>query len=105
MLFLDIAFGSKVQNRTYPSKIFRRFFGLFWPLFDFKLWGLYTCRYCPQRFESKIGSKEPKNRLKLFTRIGSYARNPFESLRTAKPKVQVNKCSRDCCLRIFHELS
>jgi len=60
------------EIRTYTNKIFRRVFGLFWPLFDFKFGGLYTgVDIAPQRFESKIGSKEPKNRLKLFTGISS----------------------------------
>jgi len=27
------------RMRTYPTNIFRRVFGLFWPLFDFKTWG------------------------------------------------------------------
>ena len=34
--------------------------------FWIQIWGaIYPCRYCPPRFEPKIGSKEPKNRLKL----------------------------------------
>jgi hypothetical protein len=28
------------EQGTYPSKIFRRFLGLFWPLFDFKVLGV-----------------------------------------------------------------
>src|SRR3989338_873445 len=59
--------------RTYPNKIFRRVFGLFWLLFDFKFGGQYTLSILPPKFKSKIGSKEPKNRLKLFIRIGSIA--------------------------------
>jgi hypothetical protein len=58
--------------RTYLNKIFRRVFGLFWPLFDSRLGGQYRSSiYAPQALKSKIGSKEPKNRLKLFIEIGS----------------------------------
>ncbi|MBS3905323.1 MAG: hypothetical protein KGZ39_08365, partial [Simkania sp.] len=42
----------------------RRFCGLFWPLFDSKIGGLYTfVDIAPQSFGSKIDSKEPQNRL------------------------------------------
>ena len=44
---------------------FRQVFGLFWLLFDFKDWGAYTKVMLPTNFESKIGSKEPKNRQKV----------------------------------------
>ncbi|MDE3046450.1 MAG: hypothetical protein KGJ02_07390, partial [Verrucomicrobiota bacterium] len=50
---------------------FRRFFGLFWPIFDSKMGGHIDTGILPPIFESKIGSKEPENRLKLFIRIGS----------------------------------
>jgi hypothetical protein len=32
----------RINIGTYPNKIFRRVFGLFWPIFDFKLGELYT---------------------------------------------------------------
>jgi 23S rRNA (uracil1939-C5)-methyltransferase len=67
------------MHRTYPTHIFRRVFGLFWPLFDFKAWGaIYRRRYCPPSLESKIGSKEPKNRLKLISGIGSKPKETLE---------------------------
>jgi len=56
---------------TYPAKIFRRFLGLFWPIFDFFCGdSIRSLIQSPQK-KSKIGSKEPKNRLKLFIGIGS----------------------------------
>ncbi len=58
---------SRFQLRTYPSKIFRRFSGLFWPLFNPNSGGYINIRILPPKF----GSKEPKNRLKLFTGISS----------------------------------
>ncbi len=47
---------------------FRDYFGRF----SIQIAGVIsTFRILPPRFESKIGSKEPKNRLKLFTEVGS----------------------------------
>ena len=57
--------------RTYPNKIFRRFSGLFWPIFDPILGGNIDKSILPPKNGSKIGSKEPENRLKLFIGIGS----------------------------------
>src|SRR5271154_2067363 len=53
--------------RTYPNKIFRRFSGLFWPIFDSFIGGHIRSLILPPKKESKIGSKEPENRLKLFS--------------------------------------
>ena len=62
------------MRRTYPNKIFRRFFGLFWPIFDSNLGVNIGISILTPKFESKIGSKEPENRQKLFIRIGSIHR-------------------------------
>ena len=59
------------QLGTYSDKIFRRFLGLFWPIFDSNFGVNINFRILTPKFESKIGSKEPKNRLKLFIEIGS----------------------------------
>jgi uncharacterized membrane protein len=48
-----------------------RFLGSFEPIFDSNSGGYINIRILPPEFGSKIGSKEPKNRLKLFTGIGS----------------------------------
>ena len=61
----------KNHLRTYPAKIFRRIFWIILAAFRFKSGGLYTLAILPSTFELKIGSKEPKNRLKLFSGIGS----------------------------------
>jgi len=60
---------------TYPNKIFRRFSGLFWPIFDLFLEVNILLSILTSKNKSKSGSKEPKNRLKLFIRIGS-GKNP-----------------------------
>jgi len=57
--------------RTYLSKIFRRFSGLFWPIFDPNSGGNTRMFDITPEFIPKIGSKEPENRLKLFAEIGS----------------------------------
>jgi phage gp29-like protein len=38
---------------------------LFWPIFDLNSGGNIKPRILPPEFKSKIGSKEPENRLKL----------------------------------------
>ncbi len=43
----------------------RRFLGLFWPIFDSNFGGNIQSLIFPPKFESKIGSKELKNRQKL----------------------------------------
>jgi ADP-L-glycero-D-manno-heptose 6-epimerase len=57
--------------RTYLSKIFRRFSGLFWPIFDCFRRGNINFVYDPCENNRKVGSKESENRLKLFTETGS----------------------------------
>jgi hypothetical protein len=49
------------KGGTYPSKIFRRVFGLFWPIFDFKLGGLYTSvDIAPRDLNRKAAQKNRK---------------------------------------------
>ena len=57
--------------RTYPNKIFRRVFGLFWPIFNSFCGGYINSSILPPQKELKIGAKELKNRQKLFIRVGS----------------------------------
>jgi len=67
------------DGRTYPTKIFRRVFWIILADFRFKKGGQYRKGILPSLFESKIGSKEPKNRLKLFSGIGStYPNKKFQ---------------------------
>ena len=54
-----------------PVMGLRRFCGLFWPFFDSKIGGHIRKLIWPQLLKSKIGSKEPQNRQKLITGIGS----------------------------------
>jgi len=60
-----------LRSRTYPNKIFRRFLGLFWSIFGPICLDNILMSILPKQIGPKSGSKEPKNRLKLFIRIGS----------------------------------
>ncbi len=42
--------------------------------------GLYTMSILPQKFESKIGSKEPKNRSKFIYRTPSEKSTPLRTV-------------------------
>jgi hypothetical protein len=59
-----------------PVKRLRRFWGLFWPLFDSFRGGSISRSILPPRKELKSGSKEPQNRQKLFTGTGSSDKMP-----------------------------
>jgi len=72
---LSEGFTGNLGVGTYPNKIFRRFSGLFWPIFDLFLEVNILLSILTSKNKSKSGSKEPKNRLKLFIRIGS-GKNP-----------------------------
>jgi hypothetical protein len=49
----------------------RRFWGLFWPIFDSFSGGYIRMLILPPEKESKIGSKEPENRQNLIFASGS----------------------------------
>jgi tetratricopeptide (TPR) repeat protein len=58
-------FRKKSNKRLLTNSGFVEFFGLFWPLFDSNFGGNIRKLILPPKFESKSGSKEPKNRQKL----------------------------------------
>lgn len=75
-------FRTTSQNLEIPSVVrlsaklrLRRFSGLFWPIFDSKFRGNIRNLILPLSFESKIGSKEPKNRQKLNSQTVSKEAN------------------------------